>query len=80
MAPGPVTVNPGGSKHWRRMSAPGWGGSCMSTGVAYLVVVQAVGIGGVAVPEVEDHKPVGADRDRPGGQPGARGTIDLFSI
>ena len=23
-----VTVSPSGSRHWRRMNAPGWGGSC----------------------------------------------------
>ncbi len=28
-----VTVSPRGSRHWRRMSAPGWGGCYMSMGM-----------------------------------------------
>ena len=59
--------------HWSRMNAPGWGGSCMSMGVASLVVFQVADGGGVAVLEAEDHSPVGADRDRP--EPGARADV-----
>ena len=59
--------------HWSRMNAPGWGGLRMRMGVASLVVFQVAEGGGVAVLEVEDHSPVGADRDRP--EPDARADV-----
>ena len=60
-----VTVSPRGSRHWRRMNAPGWGGSCMSIGVASPMVVLVVDVEGVAVLEAEDDAPVGRVQPRP---------------
>ena len=54
------------------MTAPGWGGLCISMGIAFLIIIQMADIGGKALLEPEDHQPTGADRQSPVPEPVTR--------